>query len=209
MKKIILMAILSLLINSIINSQTPNTCCPPITKSDIYNNLYKTDKNPGNILSPYYLTFKPTNIFKDKLSAYVKYLMLLCPGKKFIITYEVFKVASVGTPPSFPKYVCTQWHIFQTGNESIGDVQFGSNAYCVGAESNPSFQGKWFQVGETYCFKVSIANEPGPNCFSSNCQPGLFWVRFVNPVSGIQKSSTMSTNPKLEIFDETGLKISK
>ncbi|MBL7790480.1 MAG: hypothetical protein JNL75_11685 [Chitinophagales bacterium] len=201
--------IITVLFIQVTSAQNPNTCCPPIIKDDIYQNLFKTEQNPGNILSPYYLTFKPTNAFKNKLSAYVKYLMQLCPGKKFVVTYEVFKVNAPGIPPSNPKYVCTEWYIFQTGNEAIGDVQFGSNAYCVAAEANPSLQGKWFQVGETYCFKVSVASEPSPNCFSNNCQPGLFWVKFNNPVSGIAKNSSGAGVPKFEVYDESGLKLSK
>jgi hypothetical protein len=148
------------------------------------------------------------------MEAYVNYLLKLCPTKKFVVTYEVFKVSGIGVfPPMGPSvYVSTQWQIFTPGNNSsITDIKFGGDAYYHPAQA--SLAGKMFQVGDTYCFKIWLASEPGPNCFSSGCDPGYFWVKIPNPINegALNRSSTevkstkgKSTTSKLEIYDEGG-----
>lgn len=201
---------MTVLFCQIIQAQTPNTCCPPLTKTELMNNLFYEFQTPGSMTSPYKITFKPTTGYKDQMSAYVKYLTKLCPSKKFVISYEFFKVPAIGSIPTGASThaVCAEWHIFTNGSETINDVDFGASAYCVAAES--ALSGKWFQRGDVYCFKVRMVNEPGPNCFSNGCDPGLIWVRIPNFVEGgpTAKMSSPSSS-KLEIHDESGLKLSK
>lgn len=208
MRKLSLLLIAFIASLQFANAQTDGTCCPPIKKTDVYNNLFKTDQTPGLLSSPYSLSFKPTAAFKGKMEAYVNYLLKLCPTKKFVIAYEVYKVSGTGVLPSSgsPAYVSTQWHIFTPGFGPINDVNFGGNAYYHPAQA--SLAGKMFQVGDTYCFKIWLSSEPGPNCFSSGCDPGYFWVKIPNPIDGgtLNRSSTQikSTPSKLEIYDENG-----
>lgn len=206
MKKILILMVLTVFVNQIILAQTPSTCCPPLKKSDIISNINRIDQSTA-FTSPYKIEFKLPTTVKDKMIAYIKYINLLCPGKKFVIALEVGKVNSAGDPfVNTNRAICTSWYIFNTGNEPFGDYVLGS--WCHPAQT--SLNNSWLQRDQWYVLRFSIGQEPVPSCFSGTCvEDSSIWIRINSgiaapiaaPNGAILPKASSSQNAVFEIHD--------
>ncbi len=194
-------AILFLISISSAFAQTPNTCCPPFTKSEVTSNLSITYKNPSDPNSDYALTYTPSASFKTKMNAYWNYMKLVCPSKKFVIVFEVKEL------PSYSKASCSSWLIFDpsTSTSPFGPIYFGNPSWCNAAEA--SFNGTWLKCGKKYAILFNMVSEPGPNCFTSGCLPSTVFYSEKNCIiSGIQKTAASKpSSNKVQISDESGV----